>query len=121
MATIRIEHEITKDQLLEIIQETSFSKSEIEQIMHSLLPPRQVRIIGEIKKIGKTKEIGEIFKMGDIQFICNESLDGSCDGCAFATLTECAKFIPYAGHCSAIYRRDNKNVIFRLINVRIKL
>lgn len=39
MPTIRIDHEITKDQLLEIIHETSFSKPEIEQIMHSLLPP----------------------------------------------------------------------------------
>lgn len=25
------------------------------------------------------KKIGDIFKIGDSQFICNESLDGSCD------------------------------------------
>lgn len=54
MATIRIEHEITKDQLLEIIQETSFSESEIKQILLSLFPHRGTTdnacLIGEISE-----------------------------------------------------------------------
>ncbi len=54
MATIRIELEITKDQLLEIIQETSFSKPEIKQILLSLFPHRETtdnaRLIEEISE-----------------------------------------------------------------------
>ena len=50
MATIRIEHEITKDQL----QDTSFSKPEIKQILLSLFPHRGItdneRLIGEISE-----------------------------------------------------------------------
>lgn len=54
MATIRIEHEITKDQLLEIIQETSFSKPEIKQILLSFFPHRgttdNARLIEDISE-----------------------------------------------------------------------
>lgn len=42
MKTIRIEHEITKEQLLELIQETSFSKDEIKQILLSFFPHRGI-------------------------------------------------------------------------------
>lgn len=105
MATIRIEHEITKEQLLELIQETSFSKPEIKQILLSLFPTRQVRIIGEIS------EIGEIFSIGDIQFICKESLDGSCNGCALTDIcNDCPMDI---GFCTSLFRSDNKSVIFK--------
>lgn len=54
MPTIHIDHEITKDQLLEIIQETSFSKPEIKQILLSLFPHRgttdNARLIEEISE-----------------------------------------------------------------------
>lgn len=61
------------------------------------------------------KKIGDIFKIGDSQFICNESLDGSCDECAFADMLHCSDFIIKAGHCSAKFRTDKTDVIFKRI------
>lgn len=59
------------------------------------------------------KKVGDIFKIGNSQFICNESLDGSCEGCACADTFSCSYFRLKVGHCSAKFRTDKTNIIFK--------
>lgn len=49
---VHINHEISKDELLDMIREANFSKPEIRQILSTLFPSRgsndNARLIGEI-------------------------------------------------------------------------
>lgn len=65
------------------------------------------------------RKIGEIFKIGEQKFQCVERLNFDCVRCGFIG-TKCWNYFDKLGACDEFRRTDGKNVIFRLINVRIK-
>lgn len=64
---------------------------------------------------------GTKFKTSNSWWIAEESTDAvnPCSGCALENKNECLKPARYSttfGECSAAYRSDNKNIIFKISN-----
>lgn len=62
------------------------------------------------------REIGETFKVGSDTYECCAAEGESCNGCDFVNCSGSTENYDLFGYCSAPWRSDEKNVIFRRIS-----
>lgn len=70
----------------------------------------------ETSKKGIERKINEIYKVGDNEIICLWSYTGGCKDCMYAASGNgCTRDNNVDGECFSGYRKDKRDVIFKVI------